>query len=326
MSILILFAGLALILLGAQFLVDGSVAVAKRFRMSEFLIGITIVGIGTSMPELATSLVGTLADKGDIAVGNVIGSNIANTFLILGATALIRPVIIERSTQRFDIPFNILISVMLLVMCFGFAFWLPGSKGYVSRGEGALLLGMFIFYMTYSFGTAKKTVQSEPEGDKPAKKIAMWLAVLMIAGGLVALIFGGRLFVRGAVSIAQALGVSESVIAISILAVGTSLPELATSVVAAIKKNTQLALGNIIGSNIANIALILGVCGTVRPLRIESVALTDFGMLILASVVLLISVFTFRKRTLDRPEGVIFLLIYFAYIYIIAFGAPQFIS
>lgn len=313
-------------LLGAQYMVDGSVAVAKRLKMSEFLIGITIVAIGTSMPELVVSLFGSLDGLGDIAIGNVVGSNIINTFLILGVTALIQPIMIEKSTRRFDIPFNIFVSVLLLLFCFGFKFWAPGDNNAISRLEGLAFLAIFAFYMIYSFRTssmANSSVQTAPQTGEEvsAKKVKMWLAVVMIVGGLAGLVIGGRLFVRGAVGIAQSLGVSDSIIALTILAIGTSLPELATSVVAALKKKTQLALGNIIGSNIFNITLILGVSATSNPLMINNIAVTDISMIILSSILLFVSIFTFKRNTLDRPEGIIFLLIYIAYITFLIYTA-----
>lgn len=325
MSLLYLIIGLALILIGAQYLVEGSTVVAKRYNMSEFLIGLTIVGIGTSMPEMVVSMIGSINGSGTVAIGNVVGSNAANTLLILGLTAVVRPIPMERNTIRFDIPYCIMVSVLLMVLAFGFTFW-QNSPGVVMRWEGALLLALFALFMVRSFRDSRKTAALEVElnkeygtgGAKPKKKIKLWLAAVMIAGGLCGLIFGGDLFVLGAVQIASALGVSESVISITVLALGTSMPELATSVVAALKGQTQLALGNILGSNIANITLILGMCAVVNPLGTGEIQITDMYVMILSALLLALSTFTFRKKVLDRPEGIVLLLVYFAYVYMLS--------
>jgi len=320
MYLFYLILGLVMIILGAQYLVDGSTAIAKKLRMSQFLIGLTIVGIGTSMPELVVSVIGAIQGKGDIAIGNVTGSNLANILFILGLTALIKPVSITRSTLRFDIPFNIFASVLLLFFAFGFNFWKSTATGVITRWEGLIFLALFVFFMVYSFVTGKKDgadAEQENESDKKKKKIPVWLMVIMIVGGLAALVTGGNLFVRGATHLAQALGVSQAVISITVLALGTSLPELATSIVATIKGNTQLALGNIIGSNLFNIFLILGVSSVISPLETGTVAPMDMYVNILASLLLLASAFTFKKNKLDKGEGIMFLLVYVAYIYLL---------
>lgn len=313
MNIVYLIAGLVLILLGAKYLVNGSIAVAKRFRMSEFLIGITIVGIGTSMPELVVSGIAAIQGKGEIAIGNVTGSNIANILLILGVTALIRPIDFNRQTLKFDIPYNIFSTILLLFFCFGLTFWKTPAHGVITRTEGIIFLLLFVFFMFWSFKNAKQEDIPDEVGD--AKPVKMWLAAIMIIGGLAALVFGGRLFVNGGTGIARSLGVSEAIISITVLALGTSLPELATSAVAAFKGNTQLALGNIIGSNIFNVYLILGVSAVIKPLDTGNIIPMDIYITILAAVLLPVCALTIKKDKLDKVEGVIFLLIYAAYVY-----------
>ena len=301
MNVLLLILGLVLVIAGADCLVNG--AVAKRYRMPEFLIGLTIVGIGTSMPELVVSLIAGIEGKGGMAIGNVVGSNLANTLLILGAASLIQPISISPATKRIDIPYNILVTLVLFFMCFGFTF-----RHYPTGGV------IFAGYMAYSFRTAAKgrteTAQAAETGSRPA----LWKSVLLILFGIAGLAFGGRWFVGGASGIALSLGVSETVIAITMVAVGTSLPELATAIVAAIKGNTQLALGNVIGSNIFNICLILGISSIVAPLDVTGLHPTDILAPLAATLMLLLSVYTFRGQRINRADGALFLALYIGYI------------
>ncbi len=316
MNVLTLLLGLILVILGAQFMVDGSVAVAKRYRMPEFLIGLTIVGIGTSMPELVVSVVAGLEGKDSIAIGNVVGSNLANILLILGATALIRPVSISPASMRTDIPYNIFLTVVLLFMCFGLTFLHGTPTGSISRPEGIVLLLLFAGYMVYSFRHTPRTAESA-EAASPV--MPMWKAVVKIAAGLAGLIFGGRWFVNGASGVAESLGMSQAAIAITIVAIGTSLPELATSVVAAVKGNTQLALGNVIGSNIFNIGLILGAASLITPLSVGTITIWDIAVTLLAGIMLWLSCYTFRGRRVNRVDGILFLAVYAVYmVYLLA--------
>lgn len=313
MNAVILLLGLVLVIFGADLMVSGSVAVAKRYRMPQFLIGLTIVGIGTSMPELVVSFIAGLEGKGAIAVGNVVGSNLANTLLILGTAALIRPLSISPAAIKTDIPYNILATIILFLMCFGFTFWKDPHAGILSRFDGIILLVLFCVYMAYSFKTTPKTEVPSPDTvQKPP--MALWKAALFIAGGLAALIVGGRWFVNGASGVAASLGISEAIIAITVVAIGTSLPELATSVVAAVKGNTQLALGNVIGSNIFNICLILGISATVKPINAAGILPLDLLAPIVAAVMLWLAAYTFRGRRVNRADGAIFLAVYIAYI------------
>ena len=311
-DILWIVAGLVLILVGSDWLVEGASGVARKYGISEFIIGMTIVGIGTSMPELVSSLISAIQGHGDMALGNVTGSNICNILLILGVTALISPIKYTRSNIRKDIPFAILVSLFLMVMlynCFGL-FGEMGTPG-ISRVDALYLLLIFAMFMIDSFKSAKNGAEEEEASVKP---MPMGKAIIFILLGLAGLIFGGQVFVDHTVSIAERFHVSEAFISITLMAVGTSLPELATCVVAAMKGKNQLALGNVIGSNIFNIALIIGTSAAISPFEIQSISTVDMAMVIVAAVLLWLAAFTFKKKKLDRVEGVIFLLAYIAYI------------
>ena len=299
-QILLLLAGLALIVFGADWLVDGSSAVARRAGISEFVIGLTIVGFGTSCPELVVSLTGALQGNADISVGNVVGSNIFNTLLILGMTAVIAPVAVTRANSRRDIPITLLVTFL-------FAF-LAIAGGRINRIEGILFLVLFVGYMFYCFKT-----DSGMTDEGPVKERSLWLALLLVVLGLAGLIVGGRLFVDNAVSIARSVGVSDKFIAITLLAGGTSLPELATCIVAAAKKKDQLALGNILGSNVFNILLILGTSAVVTPLSTLAMTWMDFGVLLLSAVLVWLWTYTGRRDRIDRWEAVVMLLCFAGY-------------
>lgn len=311
-DILWIVAGLVLILVGSDWLVEGASGVARKYGISEFIIGMTIVGIGTSMPELVSSLISAIQGHGDMALGNVTGSNICNILLILGVTALISPIKYTRSNIRKDIPFAILVSLFLIVMlynCFGL-FGEMGTPG-ISRVDALYLLLIFAVFMIDSFKSAKNGAEEE---DASVKPMPMGKAIIYVLLGLAGLIFGGQVFVDHTVSIAERFHVSEAFISITLMAVGTSLPELATCAVAAMKGKNQLALGNVIGSNIFNITLIIGTSAAISPFEIQSISTVDMGMVIVVVVLLWLAAFTFKKKKLDRVEGVIFLLAYIAYI------------
>lgn len=310
---LILAAGLILILLGANYLVDGASSVAKKFGLSEFIIGVTIVGIGTSAPEMVVSILSALQGKADMAIGNVVGSNIFNTFMILGVTALIAPLTITKDNLKKDIPLNIIVTALLILLGMNFAIFGVGENK-LCRIDGALMLGIFIWYLWSSFRNGKTD-----DEDSDIKIFPMWLAVVMIIGGLAGLVFGGRLFVNSATEIAKAMGVSDKFIAITIMAAGTSMPELATCVVAALKGRGQLALGNILGSNISNILLILGVSSLITPLSMKGITVVDMGALLISAIFIFLSVYLFKKKQLDRIEGALLLLMEAGYMwYLIA--------
>ena len=309
LDIVLLIVGLLAIVFGADFLVDGASAIARKLKISEFVIGLTIVGFGTSCPELVVSVTGALAGNSDISIGNVIGSNIFNTLLILGITALVMPVAITRSNKRRDIPITLLVT-FLLVFC-GMSKTLVGlgQQDGLSRVEGIVFLVLFAVYIYSCF----KNDEGIDEADSPVKKMSLFVAILLTLAGLAGLIFGGRWFVDSAVNIARYLGVSDKFIAITLLAGGTSLPELAACVVAAAKKKGQLALGNILGSNIFNMLLILGTSATISPLSFNGISLVDVFALMMSMILVWMSSYTFKKNQIDRYEGAIFVLCFIAY-------------
>lgn len=306
---LLLIVGLALVVLGADFLVDGASSIAKKFGVSDFVIGLTIVGMGTSAPEMVVSFIGALQGNGDIAIGNVVGSNIFNVFMILGATALILPMDITPMNRKKDIPLNIAITLIFIAL--GMSRTLFGiGDDVLGRLDGAILLVLFAayIYMCFRFDTANQTESNENE-----KVIKPTLAAVLIVAGLAGLVFGGRMFVNSATSIAKMLNVSDKLIAITILAGGTSMPELVTCIVAAFKKKGQLALGNILGSNVFNILLILGGSALLHPLSMTGMSYVDLGALLLSSLVIWASIHTNKKNQLDRADGLLLLLLEAAY-------------
>lgn len=306
---LLLIVGLALVVLGADFLVDGASSIAKKFGVSDFVIGLTIVGMGTSAPEMVVSFIGALQGNGDIAIGNVVGSNIFNVFMILGATALILPMDITPMNRKKDIPLNIAITLIFIAL--GMSRTLFGiGDDVLGRLDGAILLVLFAayIYMCFRFDTANQTESNENE-----KVIKSALAAVLIVAGLAGLVFGGRMFVNSATSIAKMLNVSDKLIAITILAGGTSMPELVTCIVAAFKKKGQLALGNILGSNVFNILLILGGSALIHPLSMAGMSYVDLGALLLSSLVIWASIHTNKKNQLDRADGLLLLLLEAAY-------------
>lgn len=312
-QILILIAGLLLILFGANYLVDGSSSIAKKFGLSEFVIGLTIVGIGTSTPEMVVSFLSAFQGKSDMAIGNIVGSNLFNTMMILGVTALISPLIITRSNLKRDIPLNILVTVVLILLGMNLTIFGHGQNQ-LCRLDGVILLLIFAWYMWSSF---RNDTPDEEEGEM--KVYSLGLSVFLIIAGLAGLIIGGRLFVNSATELARLFGVSDKFIAITVMAAGTSMPELATCVVAALKGRGQLALGNVLGSNISNILLILGGSALISPLSFGGMTYVDLGTLLACSLFILISAYTFKKGKLDRFEGTVLLLMEAAYMwYLIA--------
>lgn len=312
MDYILLIVGLGLLLLGANVLVDSSVAIAKKAHLSNFIIGFTIIGMGTSSPELFISISSALNGSGDMALGNVIGSNICNTLLILGVTAAILPFAIERQQTRRDIPFTILVTLLLAIMASDRLIF--GSENCISRLDGIILLAIFVGYTAYVLYKSRGS-NEETGAEDPTKydKLHAALLIVIALGALGALLFGGNLFLDSAKSLARTWGMSESVISITIVAVGTSLPELITCVVAATRGNTQLALGNVLGSNIFNILMILGIAATISPLHIESIMPADLVVMLASAIMCYIVVFTFGKHRFDRIEGIIFLMLFATY-------------
>ena len=314
LQITLLIAGLLLILFGANWLVDGSSSVAKRFGISEFVIGLTIVGIGTSTPEMVVSFLSSFQGKADMAIGNIVGSNIFNTLMILGITALVAPVTITKTNLKKDIPMNILVTILLIVLGMNFTLFGAG-KDQICRIDGLILLAIFALYLWSSF----KSDSSSDGEDGNTKQYSIPMSVLLIGGGLASLIIGGRLFVNSATELAKMFGVSDNFIAITVMAAGTSMPELATCVVAALKGRGQLALGNVLGSNISNILLILGGAALINPLSFGGMTYVDLGVVLMCAAIIFASAFLFKKKQVDRYEGVIMLLMEAGYMwYLIA--------
>ncbi len=315
MEYLLLALGLIIIVVGAMILTDGSVALAERFGMPEFIIGLTVVAVGTSMPELSVSLLSSIKGNSDMAIGNVVGSNIFNTFVILGMCAMIAPIIFSRTNVRRDIPLCIAASLMLGVFTLGESVH-PNFNSSITRLEGVVMLSCYVTMIWYSLHVERRRHDKESDYLKTDNKQfkPLWQASLLVVAGLAALIFGGDLCVRSASDIARSLGVSESVIAITIVAGGTSLPELASSIAAVVKHRPSLALGNVLGSNIANILLILGLSATVRPLELKGVTMSDIWLSILGSILLLLSAVAIGRSKMTRVEGAVMLSIYIVYI------------
>ena len=326
MDILFLIGGLLLILLGANGLTDGASAVAKRFHIPNIVIGLTIVAFGTSAPELAVSVSSALKGSADIAVGNVVGSNIFNALMIVGCTAMFAPIVVQRNTLLKEIPLCILASLALLVM--GNDMLLDhAAENVVSITDGLILLCFMAIFLSYTFAIAKTnqapaSPTAEVENDSPTvtaedgteiKDMPLWRSTLYIIGGLAGLIWGGQLFVDGASGIARSLGVSESVIGLTLVAGGTSLPELATSIVAALKKNPEIAIGNVVGSNLFNIFFVLGCSASITPLHLTGINNLDLLVLVVSSILLWIFGVFFGKRTITRIEGSLLIACYVGY-------------
>ena len=306
MDYLFLLLGLVILTVGAELLTKGCVGMAARFHVPEFIIGLTVMAVGTSMPELTVSVMSALKGSTDMAIGNVTGSNLFNTLIILGICSLVRPMIFTKENVRRDIPICIGASLLLLL----FALYI--GQG-ISRWQGAIMLALYVTVIWYSVRSAK---QGAPEEESAGDSSSMgWGRVIIyIIVGLAGLIYGGNTCLESATSIARAWGVSEAVIAITIVAAGTSLPELASSLSAIANGKLSLALGNVIGSNIANILLILGTSGLIKPLTMGGITPLDVWMVFGSSVLLLLSALAIGQRRITRFEGVIYLAIYVAYV------------
>jgi cation:H+ antiporter len=303
--------GLAVIIKSADFLVDGSSSMARRFRVSELVIGLTVVAFGTSTPELFVNIIASLKGNSEIAIGNILGSNIANILLILGVSSVICPLSVTKGTVWKEIPFSLLAAIVLGLMANDQLFD-NRSISVLTRIDGLVLLCFFIIFLYYSVSIAK-----EIEGIEthiPLKEHGLAKSVLLVVSGLAGLCFGGDWMVEGAVSLAFKLGISQSVVGLTIVAIGTSLPELATSVVAARKGKPDIAVGNVVGSNIFNIFFVLGVSAIIKPISFNSRSNFDIGVVILASLLLFTFMFTGKKRSIDRWEGVVSLMLYGAYL------------
>lgn len=304
MNIVLLLVGTALVLWGADKFTDGACGVARRWNVSELMIGLTIVAMGTSLPELIVSLLSSIRGSGDMSVGNIVGSNIFNTLVIIGASAMAMKIAVSRVTLYRDVSLSFGVAVVLFLM---------GRDGELSRVEGVLLLGIFAIFLYNLFMAERKNKKNQAEAPEQPKDIEpVWKLLLLLVIGVASLVGGGQLLVNNAAELARSWGVSESVIGLTILAGGTSLPELATSVVAARKGSNDLALGNALGSNIFNITLVLGLCNVISPMHIPLISTTDWAFLIGSNVVLAVCAFT--RMRLCRLEGLVLLLCYAAYL------------
>lgn len=322
LNIFYIIIGVVLVLWGADRLTEGASSLARGMRVPEIVIGLTIVAAGTSAPEMFVSLVSALKGTADLAVGNVIGSNIFNTTLIVGCSALVAPMVVSKSTVRKDIPFAVVASLMLFVLCFDDMesphLW--GNE--ITRSDGIILLIGFIGFMIYTFNVAKKDglmpteEELEENAELPKDYSNLWRNLLWIALGLACLIYGSNLFVDAATYVAHRFGVRQSIIGLTIVAGGTSLPELATSVVAAYKGRSAIAIGNVIGSNVYNILLILGVTAVISPLRIMGITIVDLMMLLVT--IGFMWLFAFTKFYVSRREGAVlvaFFLLYMGWLF-----------
>ncbi len=308
---ILLIVGFVLLIKGAEFLVDGASSIARRFQVSDLVIGLTVVAFGTSTPELFVNIIASIKGNTDIAIGNVLGSNIANIFLILGVSSIIYPLTVTRGTVWKEIPFSLLAALVL-----GFVandrLIDRSSASALTRIDGLVFLSFFIIFLYYSVNIAKKIEGMEEH--VPAKLYGLGKSLLLVVVGLIGLGVGGKWIVDGAVHLARKLGISQSLVGLTIVAVGTSLPELATSAVAAHKRNVEIAVGNVVGSNIFNIFFVLGISSVIKPLPFQTRNNIDIVAVILASLLLFASMFTGRKRLLDRWEGIIFLVLYVSYV------------
>ena len=312
LNVLFILVGIVLVLWGADRLTDGAVAVAEKMKMPQIVIGLTIVAMGTSMPEFCVSLVSALKGTTDLAVGNIVGSNIFNTLLIVGVSAWVAPMIILKSTVRKDIPFALFASVILLVMCL---------DDNISRLDAGILFVLFLVFMYVTLKGAKTkdddTTAKTDSIEDNKKPMATWLSIVWILVGLACLIGGSNLFVEGATKVAEHIGVSEAVIGLTIVAGGTSLPELATSVVSARKGNSGIAIGNVLGSNVFNILAILGVTGVITPMHLQGITMLDLSMMVFST--LLVWLFSFTKYKIARWEGIVLTIVFIGYMVVLCY-------
>ena len=308
LSILLIIIGFVLLIVGADLLVDGASGIAKKFHIPEIIIGLTIVSIGTSMPELFVSITSALEGHSDMAIGNVIGSNLSNLLLILGLSAMIKPVVFQKETRLYEIPMCLASTLILMIFC--------NTNAKISRGESAVLLILFCMFILYTIFMAQKESQKNiVEIDvKEEKKNSTFKDIIFIILGIIGLKIGGDLAVDNAVIVANYFNLSEKLISLTILAIGTSLPELVTSVTAAVKGNSDIAIGNIIGSNIFNILLIIGVSSVIYPITYNMSYNFDISILVISTIVLAIFPFIPPKDKMSRANGVIYFLMYLMYL------------
>lgn len=310
MAYLLLIIGLVILIIGANVLVLGASSIAKKFNIPNLVIGLTVVSFGTSFPELIINILAGVNGQGDLAIGNVVGSNTINILLVIGVSALIKPIAVQSNTVKFEIPFSLLAMFVLLVLANDVL--IDGENlSVLSRIDGLMFLTFFVIFMYYTFIVSKHG--AEDDGHY-VKERANWKSILLLLAGIVALYFGGVLIVDNATIIATNLGLSQAVIGILVVALGTSLPELATSAVAAYKGNADMAIGNIVGSNIFNVFFVLGISASIQPIAFSPALNTDILFALFASILLFIFIFTRKGRQIDRVEATIFLVLYGTYV------------
>lgn len=310
LNFLFLLAGFAILIKGADFLVDGASSLAKRLQVSNLVIGLTVVAFGTSTPELTVNMFASFRGMNDAIYGNIIGSNLFNLLFILGVAGLVYPLSVQRTTVKYEIPFSLFCALLLFVLVNDVMFFGSGENR-LGRIDSVVLLVFFVLFMFYILKTAKLEQGGDP--GEEVKPMSLSKAIGFVTLGLGALVLGGKLVTDNAVEIAQAFALSEKLIGLTILAAGTSLPELATSAVAAYRRNTDIAIGNVVGSNIFNILLILGINGSIREVPYNAALNVDFSLLFIGTVALLLFMFTFKRHKLDRIEAAMFLAIYIGY-------------
>lgn len=312
-GLILLIAGLALVVLGANWLVDGASSLARRLGVSNLAIGLTVVAFGTSLPELTVNIFAVVQNQPEVAIGNITGSNICNILLILGISAMLCPLRVQKSTVWREIPFSLLAQVMLLAMVLDKS--LDSAAGNsLSRTEGFAFLAMFAIFLAYIAGMARNLLSSDQQGEH--KVFSLGKSIIWVLLGLAFLIAGGKLVVDGALGIADWMGLSKGFIAVTLVAVGTSIPELATSTVAAYKKNADIAVGNVVGSNIFNIFLILGVSSIIRPIPLPADLMLSVQVGIIATIILFMTLFVGKRHMIDRWQGAVMLGLYVVYLII----------
>ena len=308
---LLFLPGFYLLIKGADILVEGASSLAKRLKVSDLVIGLTIVALGTSAPELAVNISASYKGQTGIAISNVLGSNIANILLILGVSSIIRNVTVKENTVWKEIPFSLLAAIIVFLQA-NDVFFGAGTKNQISRNDGLEMLAFFIIFLYYIFSIAKE--ENIFEDEIPKLQLSLGKSILYIIVGLILLPLGSDWVVNGAVRVAKFFGISEAYIGLTIVAIGTSLPEMATSIVAAYKKNSGISIGNVVGSNVFNVFLILGISSVIRPLEFSTKNNVDVVMTVLASLILFFSLFVGKKHEVERSQGILFLLIYIIYL------------
>ncbi|HMQ00617.1 MAG TPA: calcium/sodium antiporter [Cyclobacteriaceae bacterium] len=309
LDVLLLMAGFIVLIKGADFLVDGASSLAKKYSISPLIIGLTIVSFGTSAPEIAVNIFSSINGKSEALFGNILGSNMFNLMFILGLSGIIYPLAVQRNTIRYEVPYS-LFAIILMFILANDVLLFGAEKNVISTTDSLILLGCFGLFLYYIYLSMRKKGVND---DRSIKEFTITKSILMSIGGIVMLVGGGKLTLDSALNLAHMFGLSEKLIGLTILAVGTSLPELATSVIAAIKKNTDIAIGNIVGSNIFNIFLVLGVSGVVSPIDFNPVMNLDMSVLAIGTLILLVSMFTMTPAKLDRWEAFVLLVAYIAY-------------